>query len=63
MSKTKPDQEDDRSERDFYKKPGGGLIDPQGEPKIDDDDVRGKDPATDLPSRGLGKEDKEQKLS
>ncbi len=31
-----PKDDDRRDEKDFYKKPGGGLIDPQGAPKDDE---------------------------
>ncbi|HEY3918788.1 MAG TPA: hypothetical protein VGL83_13400 [Stellaceae bacterium] len=61
MSDAKPD---DRSEKDFYKKPGGGLIDPQGEPKRDDSDGEegAREPTEELPPEGLGKKSPQQKV-
>lgn len=56
--------EDKRSEKGFDKKPGGGLIDPSGEPSIDeqqDDDVT--EPTEELPPKGLGKKSPDQDLS
>jgi hypothetical protein len=52
-------QDDRRDEKDFYKKPGGGLIDPQGEPKRDDEIT---EPAEELPPEGLGKKSPDQDL-
>ncbi|HLI20340.1 MAG TPA: hypothetical protein VKV32_04435 [Stellaceae bacterium] len=52
-----------RSEKEFDKKPGGGLIDPQGEPKADeprDDEVT--KPTEELPPEGLGKKSPDQDL-
>ena len=53
---------DKHSEKDFYKKPGGGLIDPQGEPMDDtprrDDAVT--EPTEELPPEGLGKKSPDQ---
>ena len=49
-----------RSEKDFYKMPGGGLRDPQGEPKREDDETTG--PAEELPPEGLGKKSPDQDL-
>lgn len=57
--------QDDRSEKDFFKKPGGGLIDPQGEPKRDDlprDDAV-TEPTEELPPEGLGKKSPDQDVS
>jgi len=53
-------KDDDRyEEKDFYKKPGGGLIDPQGEPKRDDETT---EPTEELPPEGLGKKSPDQDL-
>lgn len=63
MSDPKADR---HSEKDFYKKPGGGLIDPQGEPKREptDDTPRRDDavtePTEELPPEGLGKKSPDQ---
>lgn len=51
---------DERSEKDFYRKPGGGLIDPQGEPKRADDETT--EPTEELPPEGLGKKSPQQDL-
>ena len=64
-------ERDDRvDEKDFYKKPGGGLIDPQGEapreesgrnePKHADDAAT--EPTEELPPEGLGKKSPDQDL-
>ena len=53
-----------RSDTDFYKKPAGGLRDPQGEPLRDDregDDTI-TEPTQELPPDGLGKKSPEQHL-
>ena len=55
-----PKVSDRRDEKDFYKKPGGGLIDPQGEPKREDDETT--EPTEELPSKGLGKKSPDQDL-
>jgi len=57
MGRTKDD--DRYEEKDFYKKPGGGLIDPQGEPKADDATT---EPTEELPPEGLGKKSPDQDL-
>jgi hypothetical protein len=49
-----------RSDKDFYKEPGGGLIDPQGEPKREDDETT--EPTEELPPEGLGKKSPDQDL-
>ena len=51
---------DGRSEKDFYKIPGGGLRDPQGEPKREDDETT--EPAEKLPPEGLGKKSPDRDL-
>ncbi len=43
---------EDHDEAQDFKKPGGGLINPQGEPMHDDDN---KDPTAELSPKGLGK--------
>ena len=53
------DAQDRRSEKDFYKMPGGGLRDPQGEPKRDDETT---EPTEELPPDGLGKKSPDQDL-
>jgi hypothetical protein len=56
---------DGRSEKDFYKMPGGGLRDPQGEPPREDDgraDDETTEPAEELPPEGLGKKSPDQDL-
>jgi hypothetical protein len=52
--------DDGRSDKDFYKEPGGGLIDPQGEPKREDDETT--EPTEELPPEGLGKKSPDQDL-
>ena len=52
---------DERREKDFYKMPGGGLRDPQGEPKREDDEVT--EPTEELPPEGLGKKSPDQDLN
>jgi hypothetical protein len=54
-----PKNDDRRDEKDFYKKPGGGLIDPQGEPKRDDAVT---EPTEELPPEGLAKKSPVQNL-
>jgi hypothetical protein len=55
-----PDQLDrERDEKDFYKAPGGGLIDPQGAPEADDETT---EPTEELPPEGLGKKSPDQDL-
>jgi hypothetical protein len=54
--------DDERSDKDFYKEPGGGLIDPQGEPKHDEDDDETTEPTEELPPKGLGKKSPDQDL-
>jgi hypothetical protein len=49
-----------RSDKDFYKEPGGGLIDPQGEPEHEDDEAT--EPTEELPPEGLGKKSPDQDL-
>ena len=51
---------DSRSEKDFYKMPGGGLRDPQGAPKREDDETT--EPTEELPPEGLGKKSPGQDL-
>lgn len=62
MSDSKADK---HSEKDFYKMPGGGLIDPQGEAPDDtprrDDEVT--EPTEELPPKGLGKKSPDQDVS
>jgi hypothetical protein len=53
-----PKSDNRHSEKDFYKKPGGGLIDPQGEPKDDET----TEPTEELPPEGLGKKSPDQDL-
>ena len=59
------ESKDDRSEKDFYKMPAGGLRDPQGEAPREDEG-RGDDattePTEELPPDGLGKKSPEQDL-
>ncbi|HEX3973735.1 MAG TPA: hypothetical protein VHX19_20540 [Stellaceae bacterium] len=57
MGEAKPGE---RSDKDFYKEPGGGLIDPQGEPKHEDDATT--EPTEELPPEGLGKKSPDQDL-
>jgi hypothetical protein len=57
-----PFSKDDRSERDFYKKPGGGLIDPQGEPPIDDQPIDDRNAGTARRPHGPAKKDEQQRL-
>jgi len=53
-------ERDDRvEEKDFYKKPGGGLIDPQGEALRDDETT---EPTEELPPEGMGKKSPDQDL-
>ncbi|HEY1503769.1 MAG TPA: hypothetical protein VGF92_05680 [Stellaceae bacterium] len=57
---------DRRAQEDFYKKPGGGLIDPQGEPPREETgrkDDETTEPTEELPSEGLAKKSPEQDLS
>jgi hypothetical protein len=57
--------DDERSDKDFYKEPGGGLIDPQGEPKHDEyrhGDDETTEPTEELPPEGLGKKSRDQDL-
>jgi hypothetical protein len=53
-------KDDQRSDKDFYKAPAGGLIDPQGEPKQDDETT---EPTEELPPEGLGKKSPDQDLN
>jgi len=58
-------KDDDRyEEKDFYKKPGGGLIDPQGEPKRPESGSGDEttEPTEELPPEGLGKKSPDQDL-
>ena len=57
---TRAPQRQGRSDKDFYKEPGGGLIDPQGEPKREDDETT--EPTEELPPEGLGKKSPDQDL-
>lgn len=52
---------DERSEKDFYKMPGGGLRDPQGAPKRKDDET--SEPTEELPPDGLAKKSPDQDLN
>jgi hypothetical protein len=54
------ESKDGRSEKDFYKMPGGGLRDPQGAPKREDDETT--EPTEELPPEGLGKKSPDQDL-
>ncbi|HWE74113.1 MAG TPA: hypothetical protein VG328_13190 [Stellaceae bacterium] len=58
--KRKGHGDDERSDRDFYKEPGGGLIDPRGEPKHEADETT--EPTEELPPEGLGKKSPDQDL-
>ena len=51
---------DERREKDFYKMPGGGLRDPQGEPKREDEVTESTE---ELPPEGLGKKSPDQDLN
>ena len=53
-----PKSDGRHAEKDFYKKPGGGLIDPQGAPKDDET----TEPTEELPLDGLGKKSPDQDL-
>jgi hypothetical protein len=63
VAKAKDDNR--REEKDFDKKPGSGLIDPQGEPprkeagRADDET---SEPAEELPPEGLAKKSPDQDL-
>jgi hypothetical protein len=57
--------DDRRSDTDFYKEPGGGLIDPQGEPprkETGHEDDETTEPTEELPPEGLGKKSPDQDL-
>ena len=54
------ESKDERREKDFYKMPGGGLRDPQGEPKREDDGTT--ESTEELPPEGLGKKSPDQDL-
>ena len=57
--------QDRRSAKDFYKMPGGGLRDPQGEPPRKEngrEDDETTEPTEELPPEGLGKKNPEQDL-
>ena len=58
------DAKDGRSEKDFYKMPGGGQRDPQGEPsrKENGREDETTEPTEELPREGLGKKSPDQDL-
>lgn len=60
-----PKNDDRYEEKDFYKKPGGGLRDPQGAPPLpqeDRTDDETTEPTEELPPDGLGKKSPDQNL-
>lgn len=65
QSRDNPKDDDRYEEKDFYKKPGGGLRDPQGAPKRPESgrgDDETTEPTEELPPEGLGKKSPDQDL-
>ena len=59
MAKAKNDKR--REEKDFYKMPGGGRRDQQGEPKRGDDETT--EPTEELPPEGLAKKSPDEDVN